>query len=93
MLEPLRGYVCLKIEVEEKTTKSGIILSDTSKGKPGLARVIAVGEGKIVDGKVIDPKIKENDVVVYKKYAGTEFTYDDEDYLIVDSDDILAIVR
>lgn len=93
MLEPLRGYVCLKKEVEEKTTRSGIILNDSSKEKPGLARVIAVGEGKIVDGKVLENKIKENDVVVYKKYAGTEFTYEDEEYLIVDMEDILAIVR
>lgn len=93
MLEPLNGNVLLKKEVEEKTTASGIILSDTSKEIPSLARVIAVGDGKLVDGKVVPLKVKKDDMVVFKKYSGTEFKFEGEEYLIVSEDDILAIVR
>lgn len=93
MLEPLYGNVLLKKEVEEKTTKSGIILSDTSKEKPSLAKVIACGEGRIEDGKVVPMKVKKDDVVVFKKYSGMEFEYENENYLIVSEEDILAIVR
>lgn len=93
MLEPLYGNVLLKKEVEEKTTKSGIILTDASKEKPSLAKVIACGEGRVEDGKVVPMKVKKDDIVVFKKYAGTEFTFEDENYLIVSEEDILAIVR
>ena len=93
MLEPLYGNVLLQKEVEEKTTKSGIILTDESKEKPSIAKVIACGEGRIEDGKVVPMKVKEGDTVVFKKYSGTEFEYEKEKYLIVSEEDILAIVK
>lgn len=90
-LKPLGDKIVLKVvEVEEKT-KGGIILTDTSKEKPLIAKVIAVGTGEVVDGKKIPLDVKEGDTVIYSKFAGTEITVDDVDYLIVKQSDILAI--
>ncbi len=90
-LKPLGDKIVLKVvEVEEKT-KGGIILTDTSKEKPLIAKVIAVGTGEIVDGKKIPLDVKEGDTVIYSKFAGNEITVDDVDYLIVKQSDILAI--
>lgn len=90
-LKPLGDKIVLKVvEVEEKT-KGGIILTDTSKEKPLIAKVIAVGTGEIVDGKKIPLDVKEGDTVIYSKFAGNEISVDDVDYLIVKQSDILAI--
>ena len=93
MLKPLNGNVLLKKEVEETKTVSGIILSDASKEIPSIAKVIAVGEGNLVDGKLVPLNVEEGDTVVFKKYSGTEFEYENEEYLIVDAKDILAVVK
>jgi len=93
MLKPLNGNVLLKKEVEETKTSSGIILSDASKEIPSVAKVIAVGEGNLVDGKLVSLSVYEGDTVVFKKYSGTEFEYEKEDYLIVDAKDILAVIK
>ncbi|MEF9968441.1 MAG: co-chaperone GroES [Longicatena sp.] len=93
MLKPLQDNVILKREEVEKKTASGIILTDTSEKQPALAKVIAVGSGKIVNDKVVPIEVKVNDLVVYKEYAGTKVEYLKEEYLIVSQDDILAIVE
>ena len=94
MLRPLSNRVILKrIEPEEKT-KSGIILSASSKEKPQMAVVIRVGPGKLMDdGKLSNMDVQEGNKVIIDKYAGNEITYNDEEFLIVENDDILAIVE
>ena len=80
-LEPLADRVVLKQLVAEETTKSGIVLPGQSKEKPQQAEVVAVGPGGVVDK------------VIYSKYAGTEVELDDEEYIIVKQNDILAVIR
>lgn len=86
MLRPLNKNVVLKKEAEEKKTASGIILTESAKDKPSVAVVVAVG-------KDCEAKIKENDRVVYKEYSGTKVKMDDVDYIIIEDEDILAVVE
>ena len=92
-MKPLGDRIVLKqVETEEKT-KSGIILPDSAKEKSQEALVVAVGPGKAVDGKLTPMQVKEGDKVIYSEYAGTEVELDDEKYIIVGQDDIIAIVK
>ena len=93
MLKPLADRVVLKMTKAEETTKSGIILSEGSKEKPQIAEVIAVGPGGTVDGKEVQMNVTVGQQVIYSKYAGTNVELDDEEYIIVKQDDILAIVE
>lgn len=93
MLKPLYDHVVLQLEEAEKKTASGIILAENTKEKPSIAKVIAVGQGKLVDGKLVPLQVKVNDRVVFKKYATTEVKIDNEEYCILSEDDILAIVE
>ena len=92
-LVPLGDRVVLKQLVAEETTKSGIVLPGTAQEKPQQAEVIAVGPGGVVDGKEVTMSVKTGDKVIYSKYAGTEVKLDDEEYIIVKQNDILAIVE
>ena len=93
MIKPLNDRVLIKMKENEETTKSGIILAGASKEKPQIAEVIAVGEGIKKDGKIEEMYVKKGDRVIVSKYAGTEVKYENEEYLIVKQDDILAIVE
>lgn len=92
-LVPLGDRVVLKQSEKEETTKSGIILAAKSQEKPVTAEVIAVGPGGMVDGKEVTMQVKVGDKVIYSKYAGNEVKLDDEEYVIVRQNDILAIVE
>ena len=92
-LTPLFYRVVLKQLVAEETTKSGIVLPGQAKEKPQQAEVIAVGPGGVVDGKEITMQVKVGDKVIYSKYSGTEVELDNEKYVIVKQNDILAIVE
>ncbi len=92
-LAPLGDRVVLKQLEAEETTKSGIVLPGQSKEKPQQAEVIAVGPGGVVDGKEIKMEVKVGDQVIYSKYAGTEVKLDEEEYIIVRQNDILAIIQ
>ena len=85
-LVPLGDRVVLKQLVAEETTKSGIVLPGQNKEKPQQAEVVAVGPGGVVDGKA-------GDQVIYSKYSGTEVKLDDEEYIIVKQNDILAVIQ
>ena len=93
MIKPLSDRVLVKMKESEETTKSGIILASAAKEKPQIAEVIEVGPGKRVDGKIEEMSVKKGNNVVVSKYAGTEVKYENEEYLIVKQDDILAIVE
>lgn len=92
-LVPLGDRVVLKKIVAEETTKSGIVLPGSEKEKPQMAEVIAVGPGGVVDGKTVTMEVQPGDQVVYAKYAGTEIEVEDEKYMIIKQDDILAILK
>jgi chaperonin GroES len=92
-LVPLGDRVVLKQLEAEETTKSGIILTGQTKEKPQQAEVVAVGPGGVVDGKEVTMQVKAGDKVVYSKYAGTEVKLDEEEFIVVKQNDILAIVE
>ena len=92
-LVPLGDRVVLKQLIAEETTKSGIVIPGQSKEKPQQAEVIAVGPGGTVDGKEVVMNVSVGQTVIYSKYAGTTVEIDDEEYIIVKQDDILAIVE
>ncbi|MBR1910299.1 MAG: co-chaperone GroES [Lachnospiraceae bacterium] len=91
-LSPLGDRVVLKQLEAEETTKSGIVLPGQSKEKPQQAEVIAVGPGGIVDGKEVPMQVKVGQKVIYSKYAGTEVKLDDEEFIIVKQNDVLAVI-
>ena len=93
MLKPLLDRVVLKPVENEETTKSGIVLAQKSQEKSQIATVVAVGNGGLVDGKEVKMELEVGDRVVYSKYAGTSIKYDDEEYIIVKQDEVLAIVE
>ena len=93
MLKPLGDRVVIKMIESEETTKSGIILASTAKEKPQIAKVMEVGPGIDVDGKLVKMEVKKGDIVVVNKYAGTEVKYEGENLMIVSQSDILAIVE
>lgn len=84
--KPLGERALVKLVEREETTPSGIVLPDTAKEQQQTAEVVAISDSE-------DVKVVEGDVVVFAKYSGTEIELDDEDYLILDSDDILGIVE
>ena len=92
-LVPLGDRVVLKQLVAEETTKSGIVLPGQAKEKPQQAEVIAVGPGGIVDGKEVTMQVKVGDKVIFSKYAGTEVKLEEEEYIVVKQNDILAVVE
>ncbi len=93
-LVPLGDRVVLKQLVAEETTKSGIVLPGKDKEKPQQAEVIAVGPGGMVDGKEVAMQVKKGDKVIFSKYSGTEVKLDDdEEYVIVRQNDILAVIK
>ena len=92
-LRPLGDRLVIEPNDEEaQTSPGGIIIPDTAKEKPQKGTVVAAGPGRTTDeGKVIELPVKVGDVVVYSKYAGTEYSENGTDYLIVRESDILAI--
>jgi chaperonin GroES len=93
-LKPLGDKVIVEVLSAEEKTKGGIIIPDTAKEKPQEAKVIAVGSGKVLDnGKTVAPDVKAGDIIIFGKYSGSEVKVDGKEYLIIDADDILAIVK
>ncbi|MFZ7113148.1 MAG: co-chaperone GroES [Desulfatiglandales bacterium] len=92
-LKPLNDRVLvLRIEEGEKTV-GGIIIPDTAKEKPQEGKVVAVGPGKLNEnGERIPLEVKENDRVLFGKYAGSEVKIDGVEHIIMREDDILAIM-
>ena len=92
-LKPVADRVIVKYFETEDKTASGIVLPESSKEKTQQAEVIAVGGGKVVDGKEVPVHVKPGDRVIYGKYTGTEIKYEREKYLVINADDIIAIVK
>ena len=90
-VQPLLDRVLVKPLYAEEKTAGGIIVPDTAKEKPMRGEIVAIGPGKIADdGNRSAMDVKKGDTVLYGKYSGTEFKMNEEDYLIMNQDDILA---
>lgn len=93
-IQPLGNRVVAERLEQEETMKGGIIIPDSAKKKQEMVKVIAVGEGRKTDeGKLIPIDVKVGDVILMDKYAAQEITLDNEEYIIVKADDILAIIK
>jgi len=92
-LKPLGDKLLVRPLEAEQITKAGIVLPDSAKEKPQEGVVIAVGSGKIVDGKVMPLEVKVSDTVIYSKYGGDEIKVDGEELKIISESDVLAIVN
>jgi chaperonin GroES len=90
---PLNDKILVeRLEAEEKTA-GGIVLPDTAKEKPKQGKILAMGEGKVLEnGKRSGFQVKVSDRVLFTSYAGSEVTVDGKEYLIMTEDDILAVV-
>ncbi len=86
-IQPLGSRVLVRVLAEQSVTASGIVLPDTAKEKPQRGELIAVGD----DDELI--KVAPEDVVLYPKYSGTEVDLDGTEHLILESSDLLAVIR
>ncbi len=89
-LKPLGDRVIVRTVDQEDVTASGIVLPDTAQEKPQRGVVVAVGDGRVIDGERIPLEVSDGDEVIYSKYGGTEVKLDGEDVLILSENDILA---
>ena len=93
-VRPLHDRIIVKRIKEEETTKGGIIIPDTAKEKPAEGKVVAVGNGKLLEsGKRVPPQVKAGERVLFGKYSGTEIKIDGEEHLIMREEDVIAIVE
>ncbi len=92
MLEPLGNRVLVEPSEAEEKSAGGILLPESAQEAPAEGKVIAVGPGNVLDnGERAEMSIKEGDVVIYRKFGGTEITVDGKDYVLVEEDSVLAI--
>ena len=93
-VRPLHDRVIVKRIEEEDKTKGGIIIPDTAKEKPIEGKIVAAGNGKVLEnGNKVPLEVKKGDRVLFGKYAGTDIMIDGEEHLIMREDDIIAIME
>jgi chaperonin GroES len=93
-IRPLQDRIVVSRIADQEKTKGGIIIPDTAKEKPIEGKVLAVGNGRVLeDGSVRKLDIKVGDRVLFGKYGGTEVTIDGEELLILREDDVLGVVE
>lgn len=93
-IRPLENKVLIKRLEAEDTTKGGIVLPDSAKEKPRRGNIVSLGDGKLLDsGKRAKFQVKVGDTVLFSSYGGTEIKVDDEELLIMEESDILAVLR
>lgn len=92
-IRPLHDRVIIKRKEEERTSPGGIVIPDSATEKPIRGEVVAVGNGKILDGGEVRPlDVKVGDNVLFGKYSGTEVKVDGDDLLVMREEDIMAII-
>ncbi len=93
-IRPLQDRILIKrLDEDDEQVKGGIIIPDTAKEKPQEAEVVAVGPGKLDDdGKRAPMDVKVGDKVLVGKYSGSDIKIDDEDYVILREDEVLAVI-
>ncbi len=94
-LKPLHDNVVVEPITEEETTKAGIVLPDTvDKERPEKGKVVEVGPGKLLDsGQRSQIEVAKGDVVIFKKFSPEEIKVDGQEYLVISSGDILAVLE
>ena len=93
-IRPLHDRILVKRLEEQETKRGGIIIPDTAKEKPQEGKVVAVGNGKVGDdGKRIPLDVKAGDRILFGKYSGAEVKIEDDEYLILREEDVLAILE
>ena len=93
-IRPLHDRLIVKRIEEQEVKKGGIIIPDTAMEKPQEGKVVAVGTGKVnEEGKTIPLDVKAGDRILFGKYSGSEVKLDDEEYLILREEDVLAILE
>ena len=93
-IKPLADKVLVQRVEAAATTAGGIVLPETAKEKPKRGKIVAVGEGKLLDdGTRRSLQIKKGDQVLFTSYAGTDIKIDGEEYLIMDESDIMAVIE
>ena len=93
-LKPLGNRVLVQRLEPQETMKGGIILPDSAKKKQETAKVVSIGPGKrLDDGAILPIPLKEGDVILMDKYSGQEVTIDDEEFVILKADDIIATIE
>ncbi|UDM31843.1 co-chaperone GroES [Lentilactobacillus laojiaonis] len=94
MLKPLGDRVIIETQDEEEKSVGGILLASNAKEKPQTGKIVAVGDGRLLDnGQKVALNVKVDDVVMFDKFAGTEVNYDEKTYLVLHEKDIVAIVE
>ena len=92
-IKPLADKVLIKRLEAQTVTSGGIVLPDSAKEKPRKGTVEALGDGKLLDdGARSEFQVKIGDVVLFSSYGGTEIKVDDEEYMIMEESDILAVI-
>jgi chaperonin GroES len=89
-ITPLHDRVLVKRVEEKESVRGGIIIPDTAKEKPQEGEVVAVGAGKIEKGERVPLDVKAGDRILFGKYSGSEIKIEDQEYLILREDEILA---
>ncbi len=93
-IRPLHDRILVKRMEEQEVRRGGIIIPDTAKEKPQEGKVVAVGNGKVTEeGKKIPLDVKAGDRILFGKYSGNEVKIEDEEYIIMREEDVLAILE
>lgn len=93
-IRPLHDRVIVKREAEERKSPGGIVIPDTASEKPTFGKVIAVGQGKVLEtGQVRAPDIKVGDRVLFGKYSGTEVKVNNEELVVMREEDVMAVAE
>jgi chaperonin GroES len=93
-LKPLYDRILATRLKSEEKTKGGIIIPESAKEKPLEGKVMAVGDGKLLDdGSLRKLAVKKGDKILFGKYAGTEMKVDGDEVVILREDDVLAIIK
>ena len=93
-VRPLRDKVVVKPSEGEDKSAGGIFIPDTAKKKPQEGKVIAVGTGRVLDDGTVKPlAVQVGDTVIYSKYGGTEVTIEGEELVLLDEDQIFAVLE
>ncbi|MCS4486952.1 co-chaperone GroES [Staphylococcus americanisciuri] len=94
MLKPLGSRVVIEKKEQEQTTKSGIVLTESAKESSNEGVVVAVGPGRLLDnGQRVAPEVQVGDRVVFQQYGGTEVKRNDAKYLVLDAEEVLAVIE
>ena len=93
-IRPLHDRILVTRIAEQEVGRGGIIIPDTAKEKPQEGKVVAVGNGKVSeDGKRIALDVQAGDRILFGKYSGSEVRVEDDEYLIMREEDVLAILN